>query len=318
MNRTDRLLAMVLELQAHGTRRAEDLAATFEISKRTVYRDVEALCEAGVPVVAVPGLGYRLMAGYFLPPVGFTPEEATLLLLGCGVMGQSFDAPLQAVATSAAQKIEAVLPARIRDDVQYLRASIAFLPPSAGLTPDGAARLGQIRRAIVEQRRIAFAYTSGKDTAPQHRQADPYGLVHLDSGWYVTAYCHLRQDVRHFRLDRMNDLAVAADTFQRPAAFHLTQRDPMAGRGLTVRALFAPALAARVRENPSFYQVAAEENDTGLLVTLRVRQAGDVAGWLLGWGASVRVLEPDSLRARLAAEAEKMLQIHQNPDSLLT
>src|SRR5436190_707601 len=67
MNRTDRLLAMVLELQTHGTRRAEDLAATFEISKRTVYRDVEALCEAGVPVVAVPGLGYRLMAGYFLP-----------------------------------------------------------------------------------------------------------------------------------------------------------------------------------------------------------------------------------------------------------
>jgi predicted DNA-binding transcriptional regulator YafY len=233
-------------------------------------------------------------------------------------MGQSFDAPLQAVATSAAQKIEAVLPARIRDDVQYLRTSIAFLPPSAGLTPDGAARLGQIRRAIVEQRRIAFAYTGGKDTAPQHRQADPYGLVHLDSGWYVTAYCHLRQDVRHFRLDRMNDLAVAVDTFQRPAAFHLTQRDPMAGRDLTVRALFAPALAARVRENPSFYQVAAEENDTGLLVTLRVRQAGDVAGWLLGWGAGVRVLEPDSLRAHLAAEAEKMAQIHGNPDSLLT
>src|SRR5436305_10264044 len=148
MNRTDRLLAIVLELQAHGGRRAEDLAATFEISKRTVYRDIEALCEAGVPVVATPGQGYRLLPGYFLPPLSFTPEEATLLLLGSAVIGQSFDAPLQAVAASAAQKIEAVLPARIRDDVQYLRASIAFVPPSGGLTPDGAARLGQIRRAI--------------------------------------------------------------------------------------------------------------------------------------------------------------------------
>src|SRR5437762_866708 len=94
MNRTDRLLAILLEIQAHGKRRAEDLAATFEISKRTIYRDIEALCEAGVPIIAVPGQGYSLVEGYFLPPVTFTPEEATLLLLGAEVMGQSFDAPL--------------------------------------------------------------------------------------------------------------------------------------------------------------------------------------------------------------------------------
>src|SRR6266545_780388 len=82
MNRTDRLLAIVLELQRKGARRAEDLAATFETSKRTIYRDIQALCESGVPVVAQPGVGYSLVEGYFLPPVSFSVDEATMLLRG--------------------------------------------------------------------------------------------------------------------------------------------------------------------------------------------------------------------------------------------
>ncbi|HZQ06452.1 MAG TPA: HTH domain-containing protein, partial [Anaerolineae bacterium] len=72
MNRTDRLFAIILELQVHGQRRAQDLAQTFEVNKRTIYRDVQALSEMGVPVIAVPGQGYALMEGYFLPPLRFT------------------------------------------------------------------------------------------------------------------------------------------------------------------------------------------------------------------------------------------------------
>ena len=77
MNRTDRLLAIVLELQTRNRLRAQDLASTFEISKRTVYRDIQSLAEIGVPVVSIPGQGYSLVEGYFLPPVRFTPDEAT-------------------------------------------------------------------------------------------------------------------------------------------------------------------------------------------------------------------------------------------------
>src|SRR5262245_17319933 len=112
MNRTDRLLAIVLELQAHGSRsvRAEDLAARFEINKRTVYRDVQALSEAGVPIVAIPGQGYWLAEGYFLPPLAFSPDEAVMLLLGADFVAQNFDAQYRAAAESAARKIEAVLP----------------------------------------------------------------------------------------------------------------------------------------------------------------------------------------------------------------
>jgi predicted DNA-binding transcriptional regulator YafY len=129
MNRTDRLLAIVLELQRAGKRRAEDLAATFETSKRTIYRDMEALSEAGVPVVAVPGQGYTLMAGYFLPPLSFRTDEATMLLLGSDVMAQQFDARYRAAVQSAAAKIEGVLPETLRGEVRALQESIRFLAP---------------------------------------------------------------------------------------------------------------------------------------------------------------------------------------------
>ena len=92
MNRTDRLLAIVLELQGKGHQRAEDLAETFETSKRTIYRDMLALGEAGVPIVSIPGRGYSLMQGYFLPPLSFTTDEATMLLLGSDLMAHNFDA----------------------------------------------------------------------------------------------------------------------------------------------------------------------------------------------------------------------------------
>src|SRR5215471_12100981 len=105
MNRTDRLLAIVLALQARGRQRAEDLAGLFETSRRTIYRDIQALSEAGVPLVAVPGQGYSLMEGYFLPPLSFTADEATMLLLGSDVMAQRFDASYRRAAQSAARKI---------------------------------------------------------------------------------------------------------------------------------------------------------------------------------------------------------------------
>src|SRR5579859_2331703 len=124
MNRTDRLLAVVLELQGKGWQRAEDLAATFECSRRTIYRDLQALGQAGVPLVSVPGRGYSLMEGYFLPPLSFTTDEAAMLLLGGELMTQRFDAQYRDAADSARRKIAAVLPERLRAEVGALRESI--------------------------------------------------------------------------------------------------------------------------------------------------------------------------------------------------
>jgi predicted DNA-binding transcriptional regulator YafY len=320
MNRTDRLLAIVLELQGKGRQRAGDLAQTFETSKRTIYRDIQALGQAGVPVVSVPGLGYSLMKGYFLPPLSFTTDEATMLLLGSDFMAQNFDAQYRTAAQSAGRKIEAVLPEKLRDEVYYLQSSIRFVS-SSSYTLDNFPKtetLQQLRRAIIQKTTVRFHYHTryardGK-SEQNERDADPYGLVHSTGAWHLVAYCHLRQDVRVFRLDRMDNLQLLERTFSRPANFVMQKAEQDDTRSITVRALFDKEVARWVQESRSFYVTHAQETPSGLLVTLRVRQESEVLQWLLGWGRHVQVLEPASLRQRLIEEAEGILQNNQDVD----
>jgi predicted DNA-binding transcriptional regulator YafY len=314
MNRTDRLLAIVIELQAHGKRRAEDLAATFEVGKRTIYRDIQALCEAGVPVVAVPGQGYSLVEGYFLPPLRFTSDEALMLLLGSDVMAQSFDAEYAAAARAASSKIASVLPEQLREQVRSLQASIRFVQEPASLQGAEVDLLRQLRRAIVGRHTVRFAYHARNSqdgpSARSRREADPYGLVFVSGGWHVVAFDHTRRARRNFRVSRMSQLMVLPQSFERPPGFAIEQRPEDDPREVLVRALCDASIADWVRESRSFFVVGAEPRPDGLLVTLRVRHERDALPWLLGWGGHVRVLEPASLRALLAAEAARILRNH--------
>jgi predicted DNA-binding transcriptional regulator YafY len=311
MNRTDRLLAIVLELQGKGRQRAEDLAETFETSKRTIYRDIQALCEAGVPLVSTPGRGYALMEGYFLPPLSFNAAEATMLLLGSEVMAQNFDAQYRAAAESAGRKIAGVLPEPLRNEVRMLQSSIVFVESGTKNKPDEQAKLQQLRRAIIQRVRVRFRYqrrhgAQDEDSATE-READPYLLAHVGDSWYLTAYCHMRKGIRRFRLERMDALTLLGQTFTRPADLPLLQPE----RGdLVARVLFDAEVARWVRESLSFFVVGVEDTPAGLLVTLHIRQDDDALQWLLSWGRHVRVLEPESLRQRVAAEARTLLEHH--------
>jgi len=311
MNRTDRLLAIVLELQRKGSRRAEDLAATFETSKRTIYRDIQALSESGVPVVAQSGVGYSLVEGYFLPPVSFSADEATMLLLGGDFVAQNFDAQYRGAAVSAARKIEAVLSEKLRGEVENLRNSIAFVAPMTLAAGASASFLPQLRRAIIECRTIRFDYHTrysqdGRD-ARNAREADPYAMLHYGDAWYLIGYCHLRRDIRNFRLDRMTGLRLLDKSFNRPPNFRL--EPPVDDqRNLKVVMLFSHEVSPWVRESRSFYVDSMEEVADGLLVTMRVRVENEIFQWLFSWGSQVRVLEPQSLRRRLMTEAGKILE----------
>jgi predicted DNA-binding transcriptional regulator YafY len=317
MNRTDRLLAIVLELQGRGRQRAEDLAATFETSKRTIYRDIQALGEAGVPIVSLPGHGYSLMKGYFLPPLSFSADEATMLLLGSDFMAQNFDAQYREAAQSAGRKIEGVLPEKLRDEVRYLQSSILFVARDTVGSSAQAKTLQQLRRAIIDRTTVRFRYhtryTGDGKSMQSEREADPYGLVHFFNAWHLVAYCHLRKDIRNFRLDRMEHLELLPKAFIRPAEIKMEDRRRQGDLGnVIVKALFDQEVSRWVQESRSFYAVAGEETPAGFLVTLRVRNESEVLQWLLSWGRHVRVLEPESLRQRLVEEAEEMVRNHQN------
>lgn len=315
MNRTDRLLAIILELQDCKQLRAEDLAAIFEVSKRTIYRDIQALCEAGVPVVAATGQGYSLLEGYFLPPVSFSPDEALLLILGSEVMAQNFDVQYSTAARTARRKIEAILPGVLRDQVEALHSRISFIAASWVNNPINHNYLPQLRRAILEQRIVRLAYQQrfpeADETPDSIREVAPQRLDYRANAWYLLAYCYLRQEMRHFRLDRIERLDLLPQTFANSIFPKMEQSLAAAPRDLVIRALFDRAAARWLRESPSFYVTDETEIEAGLLVTLHVRQMQEVLPWLLSWGSQVRVLEPEALQRKLAEEIARMTQYYQ-------
>jgi predicted DNA-binding transcriptional regulator YafY len=320
MNRTDRLLAIVLELQGKKTQRAEDLAATFEISKRTVYRDIQALSEAGVPIVSVPGTGYSLMEDYFLPPLSFTADEATMLLLGLDVMTQSFDAEYRGAAQSSARKIAGVLPEAQRDKATWLRESLHFISVSS-IDPHEAQCLQALRTAIMNQQQVRFSYRARNSSDPdiETRTVNPYGLLNVAETWMLAGYCHTRKDTRNFRLSRMGEVTILPAHFQRPADYMLRAHKRMReDTGGVVRVWFDSEVAPWVEESRFFFVVDRQPTeDGGLSVTLRVRQERDALQWVLGWGSHVTRIEPASMQQLVTEELHKMISLLQ-PDSLLT
>lgn len=303
MNRTDRLMAILLELQARGSLRAEDLARHFEVSVRTVYRDLEALSETGVPLVATPGQGYRLMDGYFLPPLAFTATEAALLMLGGEFIKQRVDPELKASAETALAKLAQVLPREKRAAVDQWRAEVLF--PSGTAADDQ--RLAPLRRAIHERRVVRLDYHAFRKAESEVRDVEPVQLVFLGERWHVAGYCRLRKDVRVFRLDRINRVSVLGEQFSLAERHAMpTSFEDWKANAQEVRVRFHPAIERWVRERQPFTFLREEHDERGPVFVYGIRREDDLVRWLMAWGASAEVLAPTHLRARLAAEIFSM------------
>lgn len=313
MNKTDRLLAVVLELQRKEVVRAEDLATLFETSVRTIYRDIQALSEAGVPIIGAPGTGYSLMEGYFLPPISFTVPEAVSLLIGTDFIEQQFDDDYRVRAQAARSKIEAILPSSVRNETSHVLKAMRLLISDKQVTPSKEKKyLEKIRRAILDERKINFHYAKRlADSEGNHhsvRTVAPYGLVLIQGSWMLVARCDLRQDIRHFHLSRMTELINLEERFELPAHFNLREYTPPDDRNLRVCLRFNHDIVDKVRESNYHYIEYMEEHQDGLHVVLRVRHLDELLQWVLGWGAGVIVLEPESFRNRIHEEAKKMLK----------
>jgi predicted DNA-binding transcriptional regulator YafY len=313
MNKTERQLAITLELQRTKLIRAEDLASQFETSVRTIYRDIQALSEAGVPIAGAPGHGYSLMEGYFLPPVSFTAEEAVSLLMGARFIEQRWDAAYGIQAKSAHRKIEAILPENVRKASARVQETMRVLYPAE---PDTASHvktyLNDIRHAILEQRKISFTYvknlpeTDGKRST--QRVVSPYGLSLVREHWMLVAKCDLREDIRHFRLSRMSELAVLKDAFLLPPDFDLNRYQPRDDREEHVLIRAKVEVADKIRELLHFYIDAVHEQREGIHFDFRVRHPEEIMHHLLGLGGDIEVIKPQSLRNRMREIASNILK----------
>ena len=214
MNRIDRLAAILIQLQSRPLVKAQDLAAKFSISLRTVYRDVRALEEAGVPVLGEAGSGYRLMEGYKLPPVMFNQDEASALLTAAKLMQSMSDGPSAKHYGTALDKIRAVLRHAEKHHLAEIDDHIAVVAhPTFVYQKRPELHLPNILKAVASSFVLDINYTSIEKGESLQRKAEPVGIYYQGSHWYLVAWCRLRQDYRNFRTDKINRLALCDETF---------------------------------------------------------------------------------------------------------
>lgn len=319
MNRVDRLLAIVLELQAHQRRRAVDLAATFEISVRTVYRDILALCEAGVPIISVPGQGYSLVEGYFLPPLQLTPAEALLIVQGLTALGHLYDPAYATAARTATTKILTILPPPLRLHVTTMQQGMAIITARDTAIQQGHVTV--LREAIAAQRSLRISY-HGRTTPfaaarRTTRVVDPYQLTCVRTVWYLHGFCHLRQAMRNFRVERIRDLMILEQTFESTCPPPIPQDATQLDQPIRVQVMFAASVAPWVLEDLPFFVVSTTQQSDGLLAILHVRAVEDVVQWILSWGRFARVLEPIALQEVLRDQGRAIQRMYDLPETLL-
>jgi predicted DNA-binding transcriptional regulator YafY len=203
MNRIDRLFGMTTLLQARRYTSAEQLAEQFGISVRTVYRDIKALGEQGIPVSFEVGRGYFLVQGYFLPPVSFTPDEANALLLLETLGATLADGSIQPHVTAALQKVRAVLRPADQDRLAELASRIMLHVPE--YAESHTAHLATIQAAIANGRVLEVDYQD-KNGGSTRRRVEPIGLVFYNFTWHFIGWCQLRQAYRDFRVSRVQHL----------------------------------------------------------------------------------------------------------------
>ncbi len=209
MRRADRLFEIIQFMRRQPLTRARDLAENFEVSDRTIYRDIQDLMTSGVPIEGEAGIGYVLRAGYDLPPLMFKETEIEALVLGARIVQSWADKELADAATDVIAKVEAVLPEALRT---YMT-NTALLAPSEHFMAPLTFELGHLRNALRDNRKITIGYEDARGDLT-NRQVRPLSLAFFGPVWLMAGWCELRDNFRTFRLDRIGQFEVAEDRFK--------------------------------------------------------------------------------------------------------
>lgn len=220
MNRIDRLMAILTVLQSHKYVMAEKIAAKFEISVRTVYRDIKSLGEIGIPVSFENNKGYFIVHGYFLPPVSFSAEEANALVLVASLADRFADASTIKNTGRALEKIRAVLRSADKERSEQLTGKIIVLNPK----PNDNKYLSEIQQTISNATILEISYTDQKGKKTQ-REIEPIGMIYYTDQWHLIAWCWQRHDYRDFIVKQISSLKNTQQPFRKTN--HITLEEHM-------------------------------------------------------------------------------------------
>ena len=223
MNRIDRLFGITTLLQSKKYVTAEQIGEKFGISVRTVYRDIKALAEQGIPVSFEQNRGYFLVHGYFLPPVSFTPEEANALLLMEKMIYGFADKSIHEHYTTALQKVKAVLRGKEKERVDQLQNSIKMRVSEH--FSGSFNHLATLQSSISEKQTLEIEYRNNAGVT-SIRQIEPIGLVFYGAAWHTIAWCHNRNEYRNFKVVHILSVTATGKPFRRND--HLTLNEYIA------------------------------------------------------------------------------------------
>ncbi|NQZ31166.1 MAG: YafY family transcriptional regulator [Oceanospirillaceae bacterium] len=218
MRKAERLFQLLTLMRGRRTViTAQTLAEYFDVSDRTIYRDIQALTLSGVPIEGEAGVGYRLKPGFSIPPLMFSPQELEALLLGVRMVQRFADTQLGIAADSALCKIQAILPDKLHFD--------HAIKPEWMLVPDFStnenAKFGEQIRAAIKNKNILNLEYETESKQLSNRKVRPLGLIFWGKVWTLVGWCELREDYRSFRLDRIKSLLRNEETYLEQADISL-------------------------------------------------------------------------------------------------
>lgn len=313
MNRIDRLTAILIQLQTKRIVKAEEIAERFEISLRTVYRDVKALMEAGVPIGSEAGKGYFIVDGYHLPPVMFTQDEASAMLLAGKLVEKMTDRSIRTAFESALGKIKAVLNDTEKDHLENLQDHIQVLyqPREHGQADFPDHFLTDIQKSVVNKSVIRINYCKGYTDENSVRDVEPIGLFYYGTAWHLIAWCRLRNGYRDFRADRIQSLTVTGEKFDARNLVSLQEYfdTVVQGHGDMHRVVVVmDKLQARYVHGARYAYGFISEEDAGdrVRMTFMVNSLRYFCKWMLMFGTTADVESPEEARILVADMVDEL------------
>jgi predicted DNA-binding transcriptional regulator YafY len=315
LTRIRRLLRLVGLLQTGRGHNANALAVECRVNRRTIFRDLDVLRDAGVPLrYDEERQGYFIPGTYYLPPTNFTPEEALAVIVLCHELGEQHKLPFYAPARSAAAKLEGSLPARLREHLRTVTGSIHIrLEPQNSLS-DQDRVYEHLVKAIGDRECVRIRYRSLTEGMQINTRLSPYRLLFSRRAWYVIGRSSLHRATRTFHLGRIAELEFTGDRYSVSRGFSLNRylRNawhliPERGPDHHVVIRFSRMVASNVSEVTWHKtQKIVEQTDGSIDYHVDVSGLGEISWWILGYGDEAEVLEPVALRKLIASRIKRL------------
>lgn len=321
LKRITRLLKLLQALQAGDGQNAQGIAQACGVSRRTVFRDLETLREAGVPLEFNKADDrYRIAGDFFLPPTNFTPAEALAIIALAGQAGDDQRLPFFRPARTAASKLESSLPAPLRRELRRVARSIHVRINALDRLAAQESVYQQLVDALAQRRVVQIQYASLTEWEPIETRLRPYQLLFNRHSWYVIGRSSLHGEPRTFNLSRIRSLELTNETYPMPRGFSLDRylgnawnlmAEPGPDAHVVVR--FSSMVASNVAEVAWHKTQRVEFRDDGSMdFHVQVSGLNEIVWWILGYGDQAQVLRPVKLRRLVAQRVANMQQMYRD------